>query len=411
MLADARVVPARALPGPFRPPRAREAGRWAALRNAALMPGNAGIYLHVPFCARACPYCDFDFEVGRTPNLALYVDGLERELSQRAAELLQPFDTLYLGGGTPSLLGAEALAQVIALVRSAAPMLSTVECTLEANPEHVDREHVAAWREVGIDRVSLGVQSFDPRGIEQLGRGHSVMQAMEACRELSRAGLRVSVDLILGWQGQDQASLARELDVIALLGVSHVSVYALTIEEGTPWPKLVRRGLRVLPDNDTQGVLMEQVHSALTELGLQHYEVASYGRPGDRSLHNQKYWQWHDYVGLGPSAASARYRVDGAVTRLSNARGLRSWASGHPGTSEELRAEQAIAEGLWLSLRQLGPILLADLERRFAGVPKARIDDLLHRLERKMLITRDDRSFQLTPGSWRLHDLVGMTVL
>ena len=330
----------------------------------------AGLYVHVPFCARRCPYCDFDITVGRTPAIDAYLAGLAVEIDERRAELeALRATTLYLGGGTPSLLGAHGIA---ALARRLAPFIDRLEeATVELNPEDVDDALVGALVEHGFDRVSLGVQTFTDTGLVQLGRMHDAARAHAALARCGAAGLRTSLDLIVGWPGERDEDLAADLDAVIAAGVEHVSIYALTIEAGTPWPKLVRRGLRVLPDDDRQAELLVACESRLVRAGFEHYEIASYARPNARARHNVGYWTWRDYVGLGPSAASAHHGGDGSVVRTNNPRGLRPWIDRAPASIETLTGEAAAAEGLWLGLRVLTGLDVDAFLRRFVQVDRA----------------------------------------
>jgi oxygen-independent coproporphyrinogen-3 oxidase len=332
----------------------------------------AGLYVHVPFCARRCPYCDFDITVGRAPATSEYLDALAREIDERRAELeALHATTLYLGGGTPSLLGPDGIA---AIARALTPFVdrdTLAEATIELNPEDVDDALVGALALHGFDRVSLGVQTFAPAGLSQLGRMHDAARAKGALARCSAAGLRTSLDLIVGWPGQRDEDLARDLDATIAAGIEHVSIYALTIEAGTPWPKLVRRGLRVLPDDDRQAELLVRCEAILVRAGFEHYEIASYARANARARHNVGYWTSRDYVGLGPSAASAHHERDGAVERSSNPRGLRAWIDRAPASRERLTGEAAAAEGLWLGLRVLAGLDVDAYLRRFVQVDRA----------------------------------------
>ena len=192
----------------------------------------------------------------------------------------------------------------------------------------------------------------------QLGRVHRAEHAREALTAARARGLAVSADLIVGWPGQSEASLRDDLQALLDTGLDHVSIYALTIEEGTPWEALVRRGTRARPDADAQADRLLQAEQALTAAGLEHYEVASYARGDARARHNQGYWQWRDYLGLGPSAASARYTAEGEVRRRTNPRGVERWSADPltEATEERLDPRAAAAEGLWIGLRQLDGI-------------------------------------------------------
>jgi len=328
--------------------------------------------VHVPFCRRRCPYCDFDIAVGRVPAIDTVLEGLARELAARGDELaaLQP-TTLYLGGGTPSLVGAAGLAAIRALLDPFVDRTRIVEATVELNPEDVDAALVQGLVEIGFDRVSLGVQTLAEAGLRELGRCHDAAQARAAIAQCVDAGLRTSVDVIVGWPGQRDEDLEADLAAILGAGIEHVSVYALTIEAGAPWPTLVRRGLRVVPDDDRQAELLVRAEARLHAAGLEHYEVASYARPGAQARHNLGYWTWRDYVGLGPSAGSARFGADGTVVRRSNPRGLAAWIEAAAPEIETLAGEAAAAEGLWLGLRRLSGMHVPAWLARFPSVDAA----------------------------------------
>ena len=383
----------------------------ATARSAAATLGNLALYVHVPFCARRCTYCDFDFEIGGRPRTQAFVAGLAREVSRRAPELAGRVRTIYFGGGTPSLVGVgglEAIAQVLAPWIDGDPL---DEFTVELNPEHVDEALLAALRRIGVDRVSLGVQSFEAPALRQLGRAHDPKRAHEAVAACLAAGFRTSVDLIVGWPGQDTAALDRDLDRVLGLGVAHLSVYALTIEPGTSWPKLVRRGLRVLPDDDAQAGALEQTHARLVGEGLEHYEVASYARVGERAQHNGVYWSWRDYVGIGPSAASAAYDGRGGVVRRTNPRGLDAWLTDAPPEIEQLDPTAAAAEGLWLALRTADGVEIDAFLRRFAAVDEAWLRARVDRRVRSGDLQWHQRRLCTAPGRWMVLDAIATDVL
>lgn len=371
----------------------------------------SGLYVHVPFCARACPYCDFDFEVGRSPSTEVYLAGLEQEVGRRPGIRDREYRTVYVGGGTPSLLGAEGLGALLAWIDRTFPGSGADERTVELNPEHVTPALLDALTGGGVDRISLGIQSLDPRGLVQLGRVHTAAMALEALNAALGRGLRVTADLIVGWPGQTQDSLRADIDGLVVAGVGHVSIYALTIEDSTPWVKLVRRGLRVLPDGDVQGDMLELSEQALLAAGLEHYEVASYARPGQEARHNLLYWTWEDYVGLGPSAASATFRADGVVRR-SNPRGLAAWRTGADPQIDALAPEEAAQEGLWVGLRLLRGIDVDAFLRAFPGVDRRWIERRVELpLSRGNVEWTDEgRVLRVHPRRWLWHDTVGEAI-
>lgn len=380
--------------------------------HAGAEPQAPGLYVHVPFCARACPYCDFDFEVGRRPAWPAFVDALEAERRTRGLPEGLPVRTVYVGGGTPSLLGPAGLRALLGWIASRFDASAAVERTVELNPEHVDAALLDALVEAGIDRVSLGVQSLSPPALAQLGRVHAAAAARQALQDAVARGLRVSADLIVGWPGQSEASLRADVEGVLATGVEHVSIYALTIEPGTPWASLVRRGRRQPPDADAQAARLEQAADALAAGGLRHYEVASHARPGARAQHNLGYWTWRDYVGLGPSAASARYHPDGAVERRTNPRGLGPWAA-DPGAAslERLPPAAAAAEGLWLGLRALDGVDVGAFVRRFPAVDVAWVRARAAPQVARGNLEWAGRTLRVAAGRWLWHDAIGEALL
>jgi oxygen-independent coproporphyrinogen-3 oxidase len=368
-----------------------------------------GVYVHVPFCARACPYCDFDFRVDARPDGAAFVEALEREVHQREdARVGDAPRTLYVGGGTPSVLAAEDLSGLLAWMARTWRPDACREWTVEFNPEHADPQRLEVLRDAGVGRVSLGVQSFDPVGLRQLGRAHSPQQALDALARAEAVGLDVSLDLIVGWPGQRTDGLRQELQQALDAGVSHVSIYALTIEPGTPWERLAERGVRRLPQADDAADALECCAEVLERAGLVHYEVASYGRPGTFALHNSGYWLGIDYVGVGPSAASACRRHD-AVVRRSNARGP-EWWRGEEGSEETLDGESAAREALWLALRLLAGVEIGPFLDR-VGRDRAWLEARTAHARARGNVELQDGRMRVAPGRWLHHDAIAAELL
>jgi oxygen-independent coproporphyrinogen-3 oxidase len=248
---------------------------------------------------------------------------------------------------------------------------------------------------------------------------HAAERARAALVAAVGRGLRVSADLIVGWPGQGEASLRADVEGLLATGVEHVSIYALTIEAGTPWEALVRRGRRSTPDADAQAERLGQAAALLEAAGLRHYEVASYARPGREAVHNLGYWTGRDYVGLGPSAASARHAADGAVERRTNPRGLERWRAepGAAGELERLGPLAAAAEGLWLGLRALEGLDVAAFLRRRPAVDdawlRARTAAQIGRgnLERLRQEGTGAELLRVAPGRWLWHDEIGAALL
>lgn len=273
-----------------------------------LTPGSAfGIYIHVPFCATRCGYCDFNTytaaELGGTSPDG-WLAALRLELAMAAAAVGPvSVDTVFVGGGTPSLLGADRLADVLGAVRANFPLSAGVEVTTEANPESTSPEFFAAIRVAGYTRVSLGMQSAAPRVLAVLDRTHSPGRAVAAAREALAAGFEhVNLDLIYGTPGESDGDLRASVDAAVEAGVDHVSAYALVVEDGTALARRVRRGEIAAPDDDVLAARYQLIDRRLTDAGLQWYEVSNWSRPGGQCRHNEGYWSGGQWWGAGPGA-------------------------------------------------------------------------------------------------------------
>lgn len=281
----------------------------AALPALALTPGGAfGIYVHVPFCATRCGYCDFNTytpaELGGA-NPAGFLAGLRTELRLAAARLGSPppVDTVFVGGGTPSLLGAAGLATVLDAIREHFVLAPDAEITTEANPESTSAEFFAQLRAAGFTRVSLGMQSTAAHVLAVLDRVHSPGRALEAAREARDAGFEhVNLDLIYGTPGESDDDLLRSVEAAVEAGVDHVSGYALVVEDGTALARRVRRGELSTPDNDELAHRYELLDARLSAAGFAWYEVSNWCRPGGECRHNIGYWNGGQWWGAGPGA-------------------------------------------------------------------------------------------------------------
>jgi putative oxygen-independent coproporphyrinogen III oxidase len=286
-----------------------QAGHQAEAWKRRIGPESASsraLYLHVPFCARKCAYCDFaSFACRRDdPLLDAYLEALVLQLAEaKDAGLLDQAATAYVGGGTPTLLGEERLARLVGATCQAMGQ-APEELTVEANPDSLTDAMPAALRDAGATRLSVGVQSLDDAELAALGRIHDSSQALEALRAGVASGLDVSCDLMCAIPRQTPASFRRSLEGVLAAGVGHVSIYPLILEEGTAFARLVDAGELELPDDDAAAELMVESERVLASAGLARYEVASYAAPGRECAHNIAYWTGVPYLGLGTSAAS-----------------------------------------------------------------------------------------------------------
>jgi oxygen-independent coproporphyrinogen-3 oxidase len=370
-----------------------------------------GLYLHLPFCSAICPYCDFAVLTGGAERRARFVGALraEMQLWQPAAAAAFPdgaFDSLYLGGGTPSLLAGEQLAAILETARACLPIAGDAWLSLEANPEDVDARSLAVWRDLGVRTVTLGVQSFNDEALRFLGRRHDAAQGGRAVAAALDAGFPVvGVDLIYGLPGQSAAQWRSELDVAVALAPSHLSCYQLTVHAGTPFGFRAARGtLRELPEPE-QAELFLLTHRRLSAAGYTAYEVSNFARQdGQRSRHNGKYWAHAPYLGVGPSAHS----FDGG-SRWWNHRQLGPWEQAIAGGvlplagREELDAGALALEHLMLGLRTVDGVDLARLRALGCDLPAAN-GPLLARLEAEDLLrVRSDRLVPTLAG-WAVAD-------
>lgn len=355
-------------------------------------------YVHVPFCARRCSYCDFAIAVRRDVPVDDFIAAVDRELTVRALSTPLPLETLYFGGGTPSRLGGEGLARLVQAVAARLPLTVNAEVTVEANPEDVTPKVATRWAEAGVNRVSLGVQSFDERVLDWMHRGHGADAPGAAITALRDAGIaNISVDLIYALPEGLGRNWSDDITRALALNPDHLSCYGLTVEPATPLGRWVERGETAPPGEEHYESDFLETHERLTSVGFSHYEVSNYALPGRQSRHNSSYWRGVPYLGIGPSA----HGFDGRVRRW-NVREFAAWArqlddGADPiGGSESLTQEQLAIEAAYLGLRaQTG------LKLQWADV------SLVASWVREGWATVAHETLRLTPMGWlRLDALV-----
>jgi oxygen-independent coproporphyrinogen-3 oxidase len=264
----------------------------------------AGIYLHIPFCKKACHYCNFHFST-QTDTIQAIVDALIQEIELQKSYIKEPIETIYFGGGTPSLLNEAQLKAILAAIDTHFKVTTTIECTLEANPDDIDPIKLAAWKQLGINRLSIGIQSFQASALTWMNRSHTVEQSHAAIQMALDAGIHnLSIDLIYGTPALSDRALMEDLDWIAHYQIKHVSCYALTVEDKTALKKSIEKGKIENVDSEKQARHFEIVCARLKTMGFEHYEISNFANPGYRSQHNSNYWSGKNYLGLGPSAHS-----------------------------------------------------------------------------------------------------------
>ena len=308
-------------------------------------------YIHVPFCRHRCGYCDFSLVAGRDDLIDRYFQALARELSRVGQRLM--LDTLYFGGGTPSHLGPDGIRQLFAILADAIVTNAGAEVSLEANPLDVTIDFVAAARDCGVNRVSLGGQSLDAATLASLDRDHLPDDVRRAVDRLLSAACTVSVDLMIAAPGQSLAAVERDLEAVKSLGVQHVSVYCLTWEKGTNFDSLRQKGMLHRAEESLECDMFEATIDRLEAAGFEHYEVSNFARAGFRCRHNEAYWDCRPWEAFGPGAA----RFDGR-TRITNHRSTQAWMthvlSGEDftGDCDAMTQEQAARERVVVGLRR-----------------------------------------------------------
>jgi oxygen-independent coproporphyrinogen-3 oxidase len=368
-----------------------------------------GVYVHFPYCAHRCPYCDFAVTTAPVPAGGRYARAVVAELHARAAA----FDglaavSLYLGGGTPSRWDPAELAEVVAAVRQRTGLPGGAEVTLEANPESCDRARLLAWRQAGVTRVSLGVQSFDPGVLAQLGRRHGPEAAARALEAAVGVFENVSVDLIHAGRRSSPRQAAADVARAAALGAVHLSSYALTLDrevlgEDVPLARAARSGRLAFPGEEEAVAQARAVAAAARRAGLRRYEVSNFARPGRESVHNRLYWDGESYLGLGAGAVGCRRGPAGAL-RWANLRDAEGWLreveAGRLPTGEEDRvaAPAERNERLMLALRTVrgAPLHLLSARGR-AELPALR--------RARYAVTRGDR-LVLTSRGLAIHSAI-----
>lgn len=324
----------------------------------------SAIYVHLPFCPYICPYCDFAKWPLKRSAAARYLHALHAEIDAAAQD--GDFRTVFLGGGTPNTYEASDIAELLQRLRDAFPGPADRETTIEVNPELVHDE-LPAYREAGVNRISIGVQSFVPQEIRTLGRRHTVEDVERVVRAARDAGIRsVSLDLIFAVPGQTAQSWRHSLQTAIDLGVDHISTYGLTIESGTPYERWQQREPGAFFDDAGEAELYGISIDMLEAAGIEQYEISNFARPGHRSEHNANYWANGEYVGLGVGAASYRDGVRSVHTReLETYIAAAERGEAIPGEAERLEGAKRAGEAVMLALRTAQGVCLGAFKERY----------------------------------------------
>ncbi|MDG1959904.1 MAG: radical SAM family heme chaperone HemW [Candidatus Binatia bacterium] len=367
------------------------------------------IYLHIPWCLELCPYCDFNTRAARKWPEERYAKALLAELRQRMQQ--SPFagssvGTIFMGGGTPSLFAPQTISMLLDGIRETGSVVENAEITLETNPGSIDLDRLRGFRQAGINRLSLGVQTFTPHLLRALGRQHSVDDSRTALRDARSASFtNLSLDLIHAIPGQTAAELQADLDEALSFGPDHISAYSLTYEPGTPLTRDLERGRVQRLGNEEEAEMFETIRKVLPPAGLMAYEISNFARPGFEARHNQAYWRGNPYIGLGAGAHS--YRPGKAAEnsfgrRWMNLREPAEYMESVEGTglaedeSEELTRQQAMGEVCWLALREGRGLDTRNFQSRYGEPTLEAYPHIPELCEQGMLEWSDDW-LRLTP--------------
>ncbi len=369
------------------------------------------LYLHFPWCVRKCPYCDFNSHAaGADMPAAAYVEALARDLDSQAPRVPgREVISVFLGGGTPSLFSPEQIGEVLGHARRVLRFAADVEVTLEANPGTIERGHFAGYRDAGVNRVSLGAQSFDDAALQRLGRIHAADDTRLAAEELHASGL-VNFNLDLMYALPEQSVAAAERDVAAALQLvpAHLSHYQLTLEPGTLFGARPPAGL---PDDDVAAEMLQRCQERLLAAGFEQYEVSACARPGRRCRHNLNYWGFGDYLGVGAGAhGKLTDAASGRIVRTTRPREPRRYLAQveAQGVEEKpIAAADLPFEYMMNTLRRVGGCSRVEFESR-TGLPWSTVRATLELAMRDGLVFADGDCWRTTPlGARFLNDLVG----
>jgi oxygen-independent coproporphyrinogen-3 oxidase len=368
---------------------------------------NPGIYIHIPFCVRKCLYCDF-YSVTDASLHEPFVAALVKEIDG-ASPFPEPPDTLYFGGGTPSVLDPKAISTILDAACRSFHLPEDAEVTLEVNPGTVTRDRLRAYRDAGVNRLNIGVQSFDDRILSFLGRCHSSLEARQAITWAREAGFEnIGLDLIYGVPDQTLQGWWEAIESGRAFSPEHFSCYMLTFEPGTPLDRLRASGSIEPVDEDSAAAFFDTTLGALSNAGYEHYEISNFGRCRDlRSRHNQKYWNHTPYIGFGPAAHSfsgseRRWNISDVSTYIEKVE------AGLPpvGDTETLSSKQLMVETIYLGLRTGDGIDLVRFEERFSESFQNIFAPLVTLLQEEGLLAELDGRCALTRRGMRFHDFI-----
>ncbi len=372
---------------------------------------DLSLYLHIPFCLQKCPYCSFYSLAGRMDLAERYVQAISTQLhffSQAYSEQQRPLTSIFFGGGTPTLLPSETLSKILTECLEQFPCADGAEVSIEVNPATVDGKSLDVLRQAGFNRLSVGVQSLQDTELRQLGRPHTVADAVKTVRLARTAGFEnINLDLMYGLPDQDLQTWKNTLDSALDLQPTHLSIYELTIEADTPFAQREKQGKLSLPTEDTILLMLEETQQALMQAGLHRYEISNYAQPGYQCRHNINYWQNGEYLGLGAGAVAflhkTRFTAIAHVERFCELleSGQEGWQE-----KEKLDRDASFRETVIMGLRMTEGISLPKLTERFGINAEIYYSETLHRLIRQGMLHIVQERLQLTAQGFLLANAV-----
>jgi len=359
-----------------------------------------GLYIHIPFCVRKCNYCDFCSYPAKDYQAAMgdYSSWLKKELDAWPKEDLFSLASVYFGGGTPTLLPQNALADILSHIKRHCDLPSQAEVSMECNPGAVNIKDLPHLRQMGVNRLSIGIESFNLKHLRRMGRIGDPDAGLRVIEAARRAGFdNLNIDLIYGLPDQSLEEWREDLRQVIALDMEHISLYGLSLSDKTPWGRAVASGSLALPDEDLFAEMMEVAQNMIRRAGYHHYEIANFAKPGFECRHNLTYWQREDYLGIGVAAASCYGNM-----RQMNCRSLEKYqnslyANGFPEHEKEILSDrQVIGEAVFLGLRLIDGIQIKKLNKRFGVDIENLYQQQLHKLFSYGLLENVDGYLSLT---------------
>ncbi len=377
--------------------------------HANTVSAPTSTYIHIPFCAAKCGYCDFNSYAGLMPLAGRYVDALCRQIASADTELRQPLKTVFFGGGTPSILQARHLDQILTVICDTFGLAPDAEVTLEANPESATLEKLQKTREAGFNRISVGAQSFDDNMLHRIGRIHTHQKFLTALRNARRAGYgNVSFDLMFALPGQTLQDVYDTVMRAIDLDPEHISAYCLTVEEGTDFHRLFSAGALDVPGEELQAQMFLTIREALLQAGFEHYEISNYARPGRRCRHNEVYWRNEPYWGFGTGAVGYvnGRRMKWETNPARYIEQMESLGAAGEVEAEALESEELLGETAMLALRTSDGLNLTRASERFGIDAASLYAPEIRRFTAAGVLERANDTVRLTPDGLLLANEV-----